>query len=111
MPHYWFRVPLDGTADHLKRAKQTGGAPKVRHELKMDAHGRGKEIPNALFAAGLEFVDVDVFSAERMSAADCNWFHERWETGESGCPEETLDADETVLEPGSGWIRDPGTSD
>ena len=111
MPHYWFRVPLSGTADHLKRAKQTGGAPKVKHELKKDARDRGKEVPNALFAAGLEFVDVDVFSVDRMSAADCNWFHERWETGESGCPEETLDADETVLEPGSGWIRDPGTSD
>lgn len=111
MPHYWFRVPLSGTADHLKRAKQTGGAPKVKQELRKDASDKGKSVPQALFAPGLEFVDVDVFSVQPMSEADSNWFHERWETGEKGCPEERHDADETVLEPGSGWIRDPGTSD
>ena len=41
-----------------------------------------------------------------MSAADCNWFHERWETGESGCPDERLDADETV-EPPTGMNPPP----
>ena len=114
MPHYWFRVPLSGTADHLKRAKQTGGAPKVKHELKKDARDRGK--CRSTERASLQRTcrrscDVDVCSADRMSAAECNWFHERWETGESGCPERGSTPTRPSWSPDSGWIRDPGTSD
>lgn len=110
MPHYWFKIPLDGTADHLKRAKAQGGGPKVTQELRKDARTRNKSLEAALYAPGLTSVDADVYSDEPMSEEDCNWFHERWETGAKGCPEPRLAADETVLEPGSGWIRDPGGS-
>ena len=110
MPHYWFRVPLDGTADHLKRAKAQGGAPAVNRELRKDARTRNKSLAGSLFAPGLASVDADVYSDEPMTAEDCKWFHERWETGDDDCPEPRLAADETVLEPDSGWIRDPGTA-
>ena len=111
MPHYWFTIPLGGTAEHLKRAKHEGGAPKVKQVLRIDAREKGKSVPHALFAPGLASVDADVYSEEPMSEEDCNWFHARWETGGRGCPEPRLEADETVLEPDSGWIRDPGTTD
>lgn len=106
MPHYWFKIPLGGTADHLKRAKAQGGGPGVKRELRKDARSRSKSLEDALFAPGLTSVDADVYSEEPMSEEDSNWFHERWETGEQGCPEPRLAADETVLEPDSGWRRE-----
>jgi hypothetical protein len=111
MPHYWFRVPLSGTADHLKRAKQTGGAPKVKQELKKDARTKGKSLKDAFFAPDMSACDAIVESDDDLTPEECSWFQERWDTGEQGCPEPRLEADETVLEPESGWIRDPGTSD
>lgn len=111
VPHYWFRIPLDGTAKHLKEAKEAGGAPGVLRELRKDAHKRNKSISKAHFAPGVTSCDASVYSAGAMSPEDCEWFHETWDTGEHGCPPAMLEADETVLEDDSGWIRDPGTAD
>jgi hypothetical protein len=111
MPHYWFKIPLDGTAPHLKQAKAQGGGPGVKRELRKDAQSRNKSLADALFAPGLSSVDAAVYSEDELSEEECNWFHERWDTGERGCPEPRFAADETVLEPDSGWIRDPGTAD
>jgi hypothetical protein len=111
MPHYWFRVPLSGTADHLKQAKQTGGAPKVKHELKKDARDRRKSLAEALFAPDMSFCKALVWSEEDMTPDECESFHKRWDTGEQGCPEKMVSADESVFEPDSGWIRSPGAAD
>ena len=110
MPHYWFRVPLSGTADHLKRAKQTGGAPKVKQELKKDARDtKGKALPDALLRPGPRVRLRRRSSSPRtgMTAADCNWFHEPvGHRRAAAARAERLDADETVLEPGE--RLDPG---
>lgn len=111
MPHYWFKVPLSGTADHLKQAKQDGGGPKVKQELRKDARDRGKSLYDALFAPDMSYCDAIVWSETDMDEDECDSFNDRWDTGTRGCPEKRLTADETVFEPGSGWIRDPGTAD
>jgi hypothetical protein len=110
MPHYWFKIPLGGTAPHLKKAKEDGGGPGVLHELRKDARRRNKSIGKAHFAPDVTSCDASVFSEEEMSEEDCNWFHERWETGGHGRPERRLEADETVLEKDSGWFRGSGGS-
>ena len=111
MPHYWFKVPLSGTADHLKRAKDAGGAPKVKQELKKDARDRGKSLEKALFAPDMSYCDALVWSDDYMTETECGSFNDVWDTGVTGCPEPLLSASETVLEPNSGWIRDPGSAD
>lgn len=102
MPHYWFRVPLSGTAPHLKEAKQRGGAPAVKREIKKDAAMRGKEA-DVTFAADLSECRVNVFSAEPMSQEDIDWFRDRWDVRDEDPVDSTLSADESVLESDQ-WI-------
>lgn len=102
MPHYWFRVPLSGTAPHLKEAKERGGAPAVKKEIKKDAASRGKEA-QVTFAPDLSYCRVSVFSADPMSQADIDWFKDRWDVQSDGDEDTTLSADETVLEESGGW--------
>ena len=105
VPHYWFRVPLSGTAPHLKEAKRRGGAPAVKQEMKKDAAKRGKEV-EVTFAPDLSYCLAAVFSAVPMTQEDIAWFKQRWDVqgdDDGGGEETTLSADESVLEESSGW--------
>ncbi len=106
VPHYWFKVPLSNTAPHLKDAKERGGAPEVKKELRKDAHSKRKSLRHASFTPGLSECLAEVESPEPMTDEECDWFNERWDTGMKGCPVPQYDADETIEESG-GWRFEP----
>jgi hypothetical protein len=110
MPHYWFPIPLD-TAPHLKKAKQEGGAPRVKWALQNDAAKRGKAVRDVSFAADMNSCKAELISApDPLTPEECADFIKLWD-----CPRDTrceprLDADETVLEEGSGWVFTSGSA-
>jgi len=108
VPHYWFRVPLDATAPHLKDAKRQGGAPAVTRALRHDAHSQHKAVPEVRYAPDVSECMVDVYSPDELTPEDCDWFNEHWDTGTKGCPVPQYDADETVDE-SRGWRFEPPT--
>jgi hypothetical protein len=106
VPHYWFRIPLTPTAPHLKEAKQRGGAPEIKKEIRKDAHSRRKSLKSVGFESNLEYCDAIIESDEPMSNEDCEWFRQRWDiTNPDHAPcRPMLSADESVLADPN-WIR------
>jgi hypothetical protein len=106
VPHYWFSISLE-TAPHLKRAKDEGGGPGVKKALRRDARERGKGVSEVYFTPGLDACAAVLFSDDDLTSEECAYFKDLWEA-ESTC-QPRLTADETVLEPDSGWTRQSAT--
>jgi hypothetical protein len=106
VPHYWFSIPLE-TAPHLKRAKDEGGGPGVKKALRKDAREKGKGVPEVYFTPGLGACAAVLYSHDDLTPEDCEYFKNLWQAESTCLPR--LTADETVLEPDSGWLRQPAT--
>lgn len=104
MPHYWFRIPLSSTADHLKRAKERGGAPAVKRAIDADAIGKGKAAKKVLFDPRMNWCYALLYSRDPLTPDECNELKELWDIDRASPCSMLLEADETVLEEAEEWI-------
>ncbi len=84
VPHYWFRIPLEGTADHLKKAKAEGGKDAVKREIGKDAQMKRKTLENTEFANDESYCDAEIDSRAPLTREECDWFRERWDITRHG---------------------------
>ena len=84
MPHYWFRIPLDGTADHLKKAKADGGKDDVVRKIAEDAQSKDKTLKATEFAGDESFCDAKIHSPDELTSEECGWFKARWDIKKPG---------------------------